>query len=41
MRDGSRVDGRFRERTGKFIVLDTGRYEGRDVDKFIVPKGAK
>ena len=39
LRDGSQVHGRFRERTGQFVVLDTGRYRGRDIDKFIVRKG--
>ena len=40
LRDGSQVEGCFKERTGQFIVLEEGRFRGRDVDKFIVVKSA-
>ena len=39
LRDGTHVEGRFKERTGQFVVLDEGRFRGRDIDKFIVVKG--
>ena len=31
MRDGRKVIGKFVERTGKFIVLDCGRFRGIDI----------
>lgn len=40
LRDGTQAEGRFKERTGQFIVLEEGRFRGRDVDKFIVVKSA-
>lgn len=39
LRDGTVVESKFRERTGQFVVLEAGRYRGRDIAQFIVPKG--
>lgn len=39
LRDGSQVEGKFKERTGQFVALDNGRYRGVDIEKFIVIKG--
>ena len=37
-RDGTQVESKFKERTGKFVVLESGRYCGVDIKKFIVVK---
>lgn len=38
LRDGSEAEGKFIERTAKFVVLDVGKYRMRDIDQFIIVK---
>jgi len=40
LRDGRAIEGRFVERTGKFVVLDAGRFRGSEIERFHVLKGA-
>lgn len=40
MRNGDEHEGKFKERTGQFVALDIGRFEGRDIKQFIVVKTA-
>ncbi len=39
LRTGGEVEGRFLERTGQFVVLDTGRFRGKDIQRFFIVKG--
>lgn len=41
LRDGRHVYGRFRERTPKWVVLDTGRISPGDIRAFTIVKGGK
>lgn len=42
LRDGRKVLGKFVERTGKFVVLDVGRFRGVDIRQLsIVGKHAQ
>jgi hypothetical protein len=36
LRNGESICGRFVERTGKFIVLDVGRYRGSEISSFSI-----
>lgn len=38
LRDGTSIESKFRERTGQFVVLESGRYRGRDIAQFILIK---
>lgn len=40
MRNGDTHEGKFKERTGQFVSLDIGRFEGRHIKQFIVLKSA-
>ena len=38
LRDGEVIEGKFVERTGKFVVLDQCRIRARDIDQFYIIK---
>ena len=40
LRDGAVHEGKFKERTAQFVILDIGRFEGRAIRQFLVVKGS-
>jgi hypothetical protein len=38
LRNGEVIFGKFIERTGKFIILDIGRYRGNEISAFSIAR---